>query len=367
MNLSTSRVTEELARRLGCPVHRTPVGEIHVVERMRAESAVLGGEGNGGVIDPRVGFVRDSFVAMALVLDLLAETGEPLSRLVDRLAAVSRWSRTSIPWRRRRASRGRRRALGPDQRRPTPRRGRPPRRPPARLARPLGPRPSEQHRADRPRDRRGRRARRGAGPGRPDRPLGDRGGGAHEPGPPSSEPPAAAFVDVDGTLLAQTTTYLFARILRRRGLIKRSFVLRALYHGLQHRFGRLDYGRLVTFGLQSIARIPVVELERIAYDNFVEFVRPRLYEGVVEHLTGLRRVGDGRRARLVVARDRDRAPEPLPRLHRHDHDTGRDRTRPARRNRSMGHHVTARESCYWAERWAADARNLDGRFGRLCG
>jgi len=103
--------------------------------------------------------------------------------------------------------------------------------------------------------------------------------------------PAAAFVDVDGTLLAQTTTYLFARILRRRGLIKRSFILRALYHGLQHRFGRLDYGRLVTFGLESIARIPVVELERIAYDNFVEFVRPRLYEGVVEHLTGLRRGG----------------------------------------------------------------------------
>jgi HAD superfamily hydrolase (TIGR01490 family) len=103
--------------------------------------------------------------------------------------------------------------------------------------------------------------------------------------------PAAAFVDVDGTLLAQTTTYLFARILRRRGLIKRSFILRALYHGLQHRFGRLDYGRLVTFGLRSIARIPVVELERIAYDNFVEFVRPRLYEGVVEHLTALRRKG----------------------------------------------------------------------------
>jgi phosphomannomutase len=85
LNLSTSSVTEELARGLGCPVHRTPVGEIHVVERMRAEGAVLGGEGNGGVIDPRVGFVRDSFVGMALVLDLLAESGEPLSVLVDRL------------------------------------------------------------------------------------------------------------------------------------------------------------------------------------------------------------------------------------------------------------------------------------------
>lgn len=85
LNLSTSRVSEDLAERLGCPVHRTPVGEIHVVERMRQEGAVLGGEGNGGVIDPRVGFVRDSFVAMALILDLLAETGAPLSALVDEL------------------------------------------------------------------------------------------------------------------------------------------------------------------------------------------------------------------------------------------------------------------------------------------
>src|SRR3954466_15430168 len=92
--------------------------------------------------------------------------------------------------------------------------------------------------------------------------------------------PAAAFVDVDGTLLAQTTTYLFARILRRRGMIRRSFVLRAVYHGLQHKFGRVDYGRLVDFGLRSIARIPVVDLERIAYENFAEHVKPRLYEGV---------------------------------------------------------------------------------------
>src|SRR3954471_18760005 len=114
--------------------------------------------------------------------------------------------------------------------------------------------------------------------------------------PTFETPPAAAFIDVDGTLLAETTTYLFARILHRRGLIRRSFMLRAVYHGLQHRFGRLDYGRLVAFGLSSIADIPVVELERIAYDNFVEFVRPRLYEGVVEHLTGLRKSG----TRLVL-------------------------------------------------------------------
>lgn len=109
--------------------------------------------------------------------------------------------------------------------------------------------------------------------------------------PTYDSPPAAAFVDVDGTLLAETTTYLFARILKRRGMLRRSFVLRAMLHGLQHRLGRLDYGRLVAFGLRSIASISVVELERIAYENFVEYVRPRLYEGVTEHLNALRRSG----------------------------------------------------------------------------
>jgi HAD superfamily hydrolase (TIGR01490 family) len=109
--------------------------------------------------------------------------------------------------------------------------------------------------------------------------------------PAFEKPPAVAFVDVDGTLLAQTTTFLFARILYRRGLISRSFWLRALYHGLQHRFGRLDYGRLIEIGLNSIARIPIVDLERIAYENFVEHVRPRLYEGVVDHMYALRRSG----------------------------------------------------------------------------
>jgi len=82
LNLSTSRVTEDIAVRLGCPVFRAPVGEINVVERMLAVNAVLGGEGNGGVIDPRVGYVRDSFVAMALVLDLLAATDLALSAVV---------------------------------------------------------------------------------------------------------------------------------------------------------------------------------------------------------------------------------------------------------------------------------------------
>lgn len=170
--------------------------------------------------------------------------------------------------------------------------------------------------------------------------------------PTFEHPPAAAFVDVDGTLLAQTTTFLFARILRRRGLIKRSFVLRALYHGLQHRFGRLDYGRLVNFGLKSIARIPVVELERIAYDNFVEFVRPRLYEGVVEHFNALRRSGT---SVVLVSSSPQIVIEPLS-LYLGCTDM---LTTPViiERGRLVG--VGSGPACYgegklyWAERWAA--------------
>jgi phosphomannomutase len=79
INLSTSRAVEDLAEEAGVPCHRSAVGEANVVARMRSEEALIGGEGNGGVIDPRVGWVRDPFVGMALVLGLLAEEGRPLS------------------------------------------------------------------------------------------------------------------------------------------------------------------------------------------------------------------------------------------------------------------------------------------------
>lgn len=109
--------------------------------------------------------------------------------------------------------------------------------------------------------------------------------------PAYDHPPSAVFIDVDGTLLAETTSYLLAKLLKQRGLIDQSFLLRAAFHGLQHKFGRLDYGRLLNFGLQSIRHIPMVELERAAYDNFAHHVKPRLYEGVVEHFTSLRKSG----------------------------------------------------------------------------
>ena len=84
INCSTSMMAARIAARHGAACHVSAVGEANVVERMLAERAVLGGEGNGGVIDPRVGFVRDSFSAMALVLDMMC-AGDRL-RSVDELA-----------------------------------------------------------------------------------------------------------------------------------------------------------------------------------------------------------------------------------------------------------------------------------------
>jgi phosphomannomutase len=82
-NAATSRMAEDISRRYGAPFFRARVGEANVVEAMLAHDAVLGGEGNGGVIDPRVGYVRDSFVAMALILDVMAARQMKLSQLVD--------------------------------------------------------------------------------------------------------------------------------------------------------------------------------------------------------------------------------------------------------------------------------------------
>jgi phosphomannomutase len=85
VNGSTSRVTADLAAKYGCQFHRSHVGEANVVSKMLEVHALLGGEGNGGVIEPRVGFVRDSFVSMAYVLDGLVTRKTTLSTWVDTL------------------------------------------------------------------------------------------------------------------------------------------------------------------------------------------------------------------------------------------------------------------------------------------
>lgn len=68
-NLSTSSRVDSAAARFGVPVTRTPVGEAHVVAEMRRVKAAIGGEGNGGVIDPAVHLGRDAAVAFARICE----------------------------------------------------------------------------------------------------------------------------------------------------------------------------------------------------------------------------------------------------------------------------------------------------------
>jgi phosphomannomutase len=88
VNLSTSRMIDDVAKHYGGEVVRTAVGEANVVEAMKSLKAsgrdvVLGGEGNGGVIWSEVTYVRDSLSGMALVLSLMARTGKTVSQLVE--------------------------------------------------------------------------------------------------------------------------------------------------------------------------------------------------------------------------------------------------------------------------------------------
>jgi phosphomannomutase len=103
-NLSTSRMLDDIAARYGGRVARTPVGEANVAHAMLAGGAVIGGEGNGGVIDPRIVPGRDSLVAIAYTLQLMAETGKTLSQLVAELPRYE-IMKTKFPCRREDANR----------------------------------------------------------------------------------------------------------------------------------------------------------------------------------------------------------------------------------------------------------------------
>jgi phosphomannomutase len=81
-NLATTQVLDAVARSFDCPSYRSKIGEANVAEEMQRHSAVIGGEGNGGVIYPRINFARDSLVAMALILHLLAETRRTVSEIL---------------------------------------------------------------------------------------------------------------------------------------------------------------------------------------------------------------------------------------------------------------------------------------------
>jgi len=94
--LATSSAVDDIAIARGCRVVKSMIGEINVTETMKSENAVIGGEGNGGVIYPEVNFARDSFVGMAIALHYFAGKKGPVSEVV---AALPRYhmAKTATP------------------------------------------------------------------------------------------------------------------------------------------------------------------------------------------------------------------------------------------------------------------------------
>lgn len=82
-NLSSSRAIDDVATRHDQRVYRSAVGEAHVVQTMKDVDAVLGGEGNGGVILPELHYGRDALVGAALVLQHLADEERSLADVHD--------------------------------------------------------------------------------------------------------------------------------------------------------------------------------------------------------------------------------------------------------------------------------------------
>ena len=88
-NVSTTRAMDDLAEKYGVDLYRTKVGEVHVAKKMAGVDAVIGGEGNGGVILPEVHLGRDAPVGVALALQHLVQSGKTLSQLMEDLPRYS--------------------------------------------------------------------------------------------------------------------------------------------------------------------------------------------------------------------------------------------------------------------------------------
>ena len=80
-NLSSSRALRDISYRHGCEYNAAAVGEVNVVAKMKETGAVIGGEGNGGVIYPELHYGRDALVGVAMFLTLLAKSGKKVSEL----------------------------------------------------------------------------------------------------------------------------------------------------------------------------------------------------------------------------------------------------------------------------------------------
>ena len=80
-NLSSSRALRDVARKHDCEYFASAVGEVNVVQMMKDKDAVIGGEGNGGIIYPELHYGRDALVGVALLLSYLTEFGKSMSFL----------------------------------------------------------------------------------------------------------------------------------------------------------------------------------------------------------------------------------------------------------------------------------------------
>lgn len=80
-NLSSSRALRDVTRRHGCSYSASAVGEVNVTTEMKRTGAVIGGEGNGGVIYPELHYGRDALVGVALFLTLMAKSGKKVTEL----------------------------------------------------------------------------------------------------------------------------------------------------------------------------------------------------------------------------------------------------------------------------------------------
>ncbi|TKC03977.1 phosphoglucosamine mutase [Pedobacter frigoris] len=80
-NLSSTRALRDVTEKSGGEYHASAVGEVNVVNKMKATNAIIGGEGNGGIIYPELHYGRDALVGIALFLTHLAQFGKPISVL----------------------------------------------------------------------------------------------------------------------------------------------------------------------------------------------------------------------------------------------------------------------------------------------
>jgi phosphomannomutase len=80
-NLSSSRALRDIAQKYGVTYSAAAVGEVNVVTEMKRVEAIIGGEGNGGIIYPELHYGRDALVGVALFLSLLAKRGGSVQQL----------------------------------------------------------------------------------------------------------------------------------------------------------------------------------------------------------------------------------------------------------------------------------------------